>query len=119
MKFKVREGFVVKIVSKIDLGDGQFEMQEFNAYGGQIVELDAAQAEQHTHKLEPVGKDATAFVDAKVLPASPAAAMGVSAEALALAQAMAAAMVKEIVGQVLPLVQTSAQPAAQSDKPAA
>lgn len=93
MKFKVREGFVVRLTNKVDLGDGKTEVQETTAYAGQAINVDAETANLHAHKLEPADKDATAFLEAKVLPVSAASSIGVTPEMLALAKAMAAEMV--------------------------
>ena len=106
MKFKVREGFVVRLTNKVDLGDGKTEVQETTAYAGQAINVDAATADLHAHKLEPADKDAAAFMEAKVLPVSAASSIGVSPEMLALAKAMAS----EIVAQVM-AAQTAPAPA--------
>jgi len=73
MKFKVRDGFVVRIQTRIDMPDGRIEVQETTFYGGQPVELDAAGAEQHVHKLEPADKAASAWLDSKAEPLTKAA----------------------------------------------
>lgn len=104
MKFKVREGFVVRTVTTVDLGDGRAQAQENSYYAGQAVELDQAQAEDHAHKLEPQDKAATAWLEAKVLPVSNATALGTTPEVLAMAKAMAA----EIVAQIMAAQQTKA-----------
>lgn len=104
MKFKVREGFVVRIVSTVDLGDGRKQAQENHFYAGQAVDLDAAQADDHTHKLEPVDKAAAAFLDAKVLPVSAPTAAMPTPDVMAMAKAMAS----EIVAQVLAAQQGAA-----------
>ena len=100
MKFQVRDGFICKLINKIDLGDGKVETQEHTLYGGQKAELTTDQADLHTHKLEPLDKAAEAYLAAKVLPVSPAAALGLSPEALALVQAMATAMAQQIIAAV-------------------
>ncbi|MEY8688330.1 MAG: hypothetical protein AB9M53_00440 [Leptothrix sp. (in: b-proteobacteria)] len=97
MKFKVRDGFVVRIVSPVDLGNGRTEQQENSFFAGQLVDMDAATAELHAHKIEPQDKQSAAFMDAKPLVSTPASTIGVTPETLALAKAMAA----EIVAQVL------------------
>ena len=97
MKFKVREGFVVRLSNRVDLGDGKTEVQETTAYAGQTINVDAATADLHAHKLEPADKEAAAFLEAKVLPVSAASSIGVTPEMLALAKAMAV----EIVGQIM------------------
>lgn len=102
MKFKVRDGFVVKLITKIDLGNGTSEQQESTHFAGQIVDLDVETADLHTHKLEPMDKAATAYLDAKVMPVSQAAAMGITPELLALAKAMAAEIVAAAMQPVAP-----------------
>ena len=77
MKFQVRDGYVAHIINRVDLGDGSFQNQEINFYGGQVCDLTAEQAEAHAHKLEPKDKAAEAYLAAKVLPSTaPAAAAG-------------------------------------------
>lgn len=105
MKFQVREGFVCKTITKVDLGDGKFELQENTAYPGQTVDFNAEHAEQHAHKLEPKDKAAEAFLNAKVLPSAPGAALGLTPEALALVQETAKAM----ASQMLAALQAPAQ----------
>ena len=97
MKFKIRDGFVVRLAAMIDLGDGKKEIQETVHYGGQVADLDAQQAHDHAHKLEPMDKAATAFLEAKVLPTTPAASLGITPEVMAVAQAIAAELVKQLV----------------------
>jgi hypothetical protein len=102
MKFKVRDGFVVKMINKVELGDGKTELQESTAFAGQVVELDTDGANLHAHKLEPMDKAAAAFLDSKVLPVSPAGELGLTPEALAMVKAMATAMAKEIAAALQP-----------------
>jgi hypothetical protein len=97
MAFKVRDGFVCKLVAKIDLGDGKFDLQESTIYGGQKASLSADQADLHAQKLEPLDKAAAAYLEGKVMPQAPGAALGLTPEALALVQAMAGEMAKQIV----------------------
>lgn len=97
MKFQVREGFVVQIPVKVDLGDGKTETQVNTYFGKQICDLTAEQADGHFHKLEPLDKPATAYLDSKVMPVAPTQALGLSPEALALVQTMAAETAKAIV----------------------
>ena len=97
MKFQVRDGFVCKLVNKIDLGDGKVEMQESTIYAGQVVDLTTEQAEMHAQKLEPKDKAAEAYLAAKVAPGSASAAVGLTPEALALVKAMASEMAQQIV----------------------
>lgn len=108
MKFQVRDGFVVEIVTLVDLGDGKTQTQTNTYYGKQICDLDQAQADRHFHKLEPKSKEAEAYLDSKVMPVAPGQALGLSGEAVALVEAMATAMATKIVAAM----QTSAQPAA-------
>lgn len=100
MKFKVRDGFVCKIVNQIDLGDGKLQTQENTLYGGQVANLEADQAELHAHKLEPLDKAAEAWLSAKVLQQPAGAALGLTPEAMALVQAMATEMAKQIIATV-------------------
>ena len=62
MKFQVRDGFIVKLINKIDLGNDRFEYQDQAVYGNQVVDLGEEDALNHAHKLEPKDKDATAFL---------------------------------------------------------
>lgn len=100
MKFQIREGFVAQVSTKVEMPNGQIEVQTQNYFGGQVADLTAEQAEQHTQKLEPKDKAAEAFLAAKVAPATPGAALGLSPEALALVEAMATAMAGKIVAAV-------------------
>jgi hypothetical protein len=109
MKFQVREGFVCKLINKIDLGNDKFELQENTIYGGQVVDLTTEQADAHAHKLDPKDKAAEAYLAAKVAPVS--APAGVSAEHLALVQAMAAEMAKAIVASLQDAIKPAVPPA--------
>lgn len=100
MKFQIRDGFVCKLVNKIDLGDGKIELQENTLYGGQKVDMTAEQADAHAHKLEPVDKAAEAYLAGKVLQAAPGADLGLTPEAMALVKAMACEMAKQIVASL-------------------
>ena len=79
MKFKIRDGFVVKIVNLVDVGEGQpKQAQEVNYYAGQVCDLTEQQAKDHAHKLEPfvdakgkVDADAAAFLDELVVVSPP------------------------------------------------
>jgi hypothetical protein len=100
-KFKVRDGFVVKTVTRVDLGNDKFENQENTTYAGQIVELTTEQASDHAHKLEPapagkgsVDKDAETYLGGLTLPAS--APAGLSTEHVALIQAVASATAQAV-----------------------
>lgn len=107
-KFRIREGFIVQVVNKVDLGDGQTENQVSTYYGKQVCDLSAEQADDHFHKLEPVDSKAEAYLESKVVPTPPAQALGLTPEALALVQAMALEIAKALVQAPAP----AAQPAA-------
>ena len=109
MKFKVRDGFVVKLQNKIDLGDGRTEIQETTTFGGQVVDMDADTADQHVHKLEPLDKAATAHMECKVLPTSAASQLGVTPEMMAFATAMAKEIALQMISAMTP---SAAKPAA-------
>lgn len=82
MKFKVREGFVCHLTTRVEVGGGQSELQQTLAYPGQTIDLSAAQAGLHAHQLEPMDDDARAWHDERVFvaPEPPASSMtGVSA----------------------------------------
>lgn len=108
MKFKIRDGFICKFVTKVDLGNGTSEQQENTVFGGQTVDLDADSAELHVHKLEPLDKQASAFLDAKVLKVSDTAALGITPELAALAKAMASEMVAQIMAAQAPPAKVAA-----------
>lgn len=119
MKFKVREGFVVKTITKVDLGNDKFEFQENTTYAGQVVDLTAEQAAEHAHKLEPapagkgaVDKDAEAYLAGLSL--TPAAPVGITAEQSALIQAVASATALAVAAAL-----SGAKPAAAPAAPAA
>lgn len=69
MKFKIREGFVCKIITAVAIGEGKFEQQETTAFGGQVVDFDQAVALQHFHKLEPQDESSRAWLEARMVPA--------------------------------------------------
>lgn len=89
MKFQVREGFIVQVATKVDLGDDRTEIQVNTYFGKQTVDLTEEQADAHFHKLEPIDKAATAYLAEKVMPVAPAQALGLTPEALALVEALA------------------------------
>lgn len=98
MQFKVRDGFAIHLVTMIEIEEGTFQKQENQFYGGQVVELTPQQAEEHAHKLEAFkDKTADAFLASKVLPVAPGAALGLSAETVALVEAMATKMAAAII----------------------
>jgi len=100
MKFTIREGFVAKLVNKVDLGEGKFDYQEVNLYPGPTVDLTAEQAEAHAHKLEPRDKAAETFLAAKVLQQPAGTALGLTPEAMALVQATATALAQQIAAAI-------------------
>jgi hypothetical protein len=101
MKFKVRDGLVVHLVTEVEVSEGKFEKQTNSYYGGQLVELDEAQANEHLHKLEAFkDREAVEFLAGKVLPAAPGAALGLSAETTALVEALTSKMAAAILGAI-------------------
>lgn len=112
MKFKVREGFVVhtRKVLDIDLGNGDIrkEVQENTVYPGQTVDFDAAEAEDHLHKLEAADKEAQKYLDSRAVPepAAPVAANGI--DPAELARLVATAVTQALAAQ--PAVQTPPAP---------
>jgi hypothetical protein len=113
MKFKVREGLVVHLVTMVEVSEGKFEKQTNSYYAGQLVELDEEQANEHLHKLEAFkDRDAVEFLNSKVLAEAPGASLGLSPESMALVKAMAMEMATAIVAAIRPAdtqVQTPAQ----------
>lgn len=105
MKFKVREDFVVHHTKQVKIvinGEDRLQPQTNSYYGGQEVEFDATKAAEHLHKLEPVDKDARAFLAAQIAPvAAPVEGAGINQDALAaaiakgVAQAMAAIQARQ------------------------
>jgi len=96
MKFNVRTGYVVHLATLVIVMQAGREVKQEQTqsyYEGQTVELDADQARDHAHKLEPVDKAAERFLDGLVLAnAQPAAAAAIDAGVLATAIAQALAM---------------------------
>jgi hypothetical protein len=72
MKFKIRDGFVVNRVDYIELADGKRVERTTNQYAAELVDFDAAQAAEHLHQLEPVDKEAQAFVKGRFVPSAEA-----------------------------------------------
>jgi hypothetical protein len=70
MKFQVREGYVVRLVNRVEVSENTFQDQEVNFYANQTCDLTPAQADMHTHKLEPKDKAATDYMEGKVAPVS-------------------------------------------------
>lgn len=104
MKVQVRDGFVVRYIVRVDLGDGKFDAQEMALYAGQKADLPIEIVDQHLHKLEPVDKAAGDYFATKVLPTAPATQLGITPESLAMVKALAAEMAAQILA-----VQASAQ----------
>lgn len=107
MKFKVREGFVVKLQNVIDLGDNRKEVQETTHFAGQSIDVDVDVADLHAHKLEPLDKAATAYLDAQVLPVSQASQLGITPETMAFATAMAKEIAAQMVAALKPVPATA------------
>jgi hypothetical protein len=97
MKFQVRADFVVRIINKVDLGDGKFDLQENSFFGGQMLDIPAEQADLHAHKLEPKDKAAEAYLAAKTAPQPPGQALGLTPESLALVQALATEIASKVM----------------------
>ena len=97
MKFLVREGFVCHLINRIEIGDGKFQDQEINYYGGQVCDLTAEQAADHAHKLEPKDAKATEYLESLHPVPSDPQALNISPESLALVKAMAAEMAKAML----------------------
>lgn len=108
MKFQVRDGFALHVLTQIDLGDGRTESQTSSHYSGQRLDLTTEQAEGHAHKLAPLDAEATAWLAAKVAPQAPEQTLGLTAEALALVQAMAAEVARQVLA-VAPAVKGKAK----------
>lgn len=97
MKFVVREGFVVKLLNKVEIEDGKFQVQEVNIYGNQTADLTAEQATEHAHKLQAKDDKALAFLESKHAVISAPVSQPISPEVQALAKAMATEMVSAIM----------------------
>lgn len=113
MKFKVREGYVVRIVRIIDLGNDKTDKQEITAYGGQTIDLSEDEANEHAHKLEALDKPATALLDGKVRKDEAGETLGVSDAQLAFAKALATAVAAETAKAVVAALQSPAPAAAE------
>jgi len=101
MKFKIREGMVVHLRTKVEIADDKFDYQDTSHFAGQVVDLTEDQAREHAHKLEPapigkgsVDKEAEAFLASFLPPA--ATPVGISAEQQALISAVAAETAKAV-----------------------
>ncbi len=102
MRFTIRDGFVIHLVTLVDQGDDRAPVrQETTHYAKTAVELDAIQAKDHAHKLEPfkdskgkVDADSAAFLDGLVVnsPAPPSNADIDRLVAEKVAQALAAVL---------------------------
>lgn len=98
MKFTVRQGFVVHDRKVVVVANNP-QVQETSYYEGQQVEFDAAEADEHLHKLEPIDKAAREYVESKHPVIVPPVAAGIDYAALATAvvAAMAAASAAPVV----------------------
>lgn len=114
MKFQVRDGFVVRLTRKIDLGEGKSQTQEIAVYEKQFIDLDVDEANDHAHKLDPAPRDkeAAAFLEAKVLPPQVAAAGPLDQSQLALIQAVAQATAVAVAAALQSPAQASSEAAA-------
>jgi len=90
MKFQVREGFVIHDTRIVKVNDKPVE-QTNSYYEGDTVDFDDDTATKHLHKLEPLDKAATAFVNARHAPVSPPPVAGVDPAQLASLIAVAVA----------------------------
>lgn len=72
MKFKVRDGFVVNRIDRVTLPDDSIVERTTNAYAGETLDLTADQAKEHLHQLEPIDREAKAFVESRFVPVSEA-----------------------------------------------
>ena len=70
MKFKVRDGFVLKRVDYEKSDDGSVLERTTSAYSGDTIDLSAEQALEHLHQLEPVDKEAKALVESRFVPSA-------------------------------------------------
>ncbi|RCS59722.1 hypothetical protein [Parvibium lacunae] len=66
MKFTVRDGFVVHAQSIRDLSDGTKQLVERSFYPGDEIDFTAEEAEPHKHKLVPLDKEATKYLNQAV-----------------------------------------------------
>lgn len=114
MKFKVREGFVLKRTDMVQRGD-KFEPRDTIAYEGEEIDLTELQAAEHLHQLEAVDKAAQKFADARTVATAPVAAGGLDGEAL---QALIGQTVQAAVAAALAAV-AAAPAAAPNIAPAA
>lgn len=101
MKFQVREGYVVRFPRSVQIAEDQVQLQEVIAFAGQVLDLDADEAHQHAHKLEPKDAKGEQLLSAKVLPSS-APVGGLTPEALTLVQETAKALAVQIVAGLQP-----------------
>ena len=68
MKFKIRDGFVCKIATRVSVGEGKFDLQESSSFAGAVVDFNDDQAREHAHKLQPADDAADAFMESLALP---------------------------------------------------
>lgn len=118
MKFKVREGFILKRTDFIKQGEEVLE-RNTTAYGGDTIDLDNEQALEHLHQLEPVDKEAKAFVESRFVPSAMATSVAgdVGAEMNASIQAAIAEGIKAGVAAAMAAAASAA--AAPAPAPAA
>jgi hypothetical protein len=90
MKFTVRSGFVVHITKLVTTGKGDkatSRIQENSYYEGETIDLDAATALDHLHKLEPGDDEAVALMSTRTTAeAAPVSASSDSAKIDALTE---------------------------------
>ena len=67
MKFKVRDGFVCRLSTTVEVGNGQTETHVNLAYPGQVIDLQPAQADWHLHQIEALDDEARGWHNTKVL----------------------------------------------------
>lgn len=87
MKFSVRAGFVVHDTKVVTLPTGGSQERTNSYYEGDTFEADKELALQHAHKIEGDDKEAKAFLDGLVIPATAAIAPVVDPTLLAAAVA--------------------------------
>jgi hypothetical protein len=112
MKFQVREGYVVRLVNRVEVSENTFQDQEVNYYATQVCDLTPAQADLHAHKLEPKDKAASDYLEGKITPVSAAVS---TVPAIDVQAIVAAAVTAALAAQAA----TQAQPAGDAGKGAA
>ena len=96
MKFKIREGFVANVSDRVEVAEDKFETQTQTFYPGKTIELTAEQAREHSHKLEPVDKAASDFLQSLHIP-GPESSVQVDIDKL-VAEKVAAAVAAALAG---------------------